>query len=112
MTMHSRSETLSFDESLDALASPYRRQLLLAMLAANPQADSDVDPLDILDDPETSDVTEAQLVHTHLPKLEAMGVVDWDRETGNISKGPEWERVAPLLVLIDDHREELPDGFL
>jgi len=110
--MRSPSQTISLDDTLDALANPYRRQLLLALLAENPQKDCDVDPLDAIADSDTADVTETELVHTHLPKLEAMGVIEWDRETGNVSTGPEWERVAPLLVLIDDHREELPEGFL
>lgn len=100
------------DEALAALANPYRRQLLLALLAENPQADTDPDPLDLVDSPDEPDTLAVELYHTHLPRLEAMGVIEWDKEAGEISKGPDWDSVAPLLVLIDDHLDELPAGFL
>jgi hypothetical protein len=95
-----------------ALSDPYRRQLLVALLEANPQDDDDTDPLDHLDSGEQSAVVESSLHHVHLPKLEALGFIEWDRESGQISTGPEWEEIAPLLRLIDDHQDELPDGWL
>jgi hypothetical protein len=100
------------DDALEALSNSYRRQLLLALLFENPQDDTDCDPLDILDDAAKADLLETQLVHAHLPKLQAMGFIDWDRESGSISKGPDWDRVGPLLTLIHNHQDELPVGFL
>jgi hypothetical protein len=99
----------------DALANPYRRQLLLAMYEANPQDDHDLDPFDLLKEGATGDdleVTQINLNHTHLPKLADMGFIEWDRESGEISKGPEWEEIAPLLKLMYDHQDELPDEWL
>lgn len=52
-----------------------------------------------------------QLVHTHLPKLEAAGYIQWDRETDEISKGPNFEEIEPLLELIENHADELPPGW-
>ena len=101
-----------FDDALDALAHPYRRQLLVALLIENPQDDTDRDPLDLLDDDVSTDILETELFHRHLPKLQSRGYIEWDRESGEISKGPDWDRIAPLLELIQNHREELPAGFL
>jgi hypothetical protein len=101
--------------AFDALANPYRRQLLLAMHEANPQDDDDLDPLGLLAPGETTDdldATHLRLHHVHLPKLVELDFIEWDRESGELSKGPEWAEIAPLLTLIDDHRDELPEEWL
>lgn len=102
----------SFDDSLDALAHVQRRALLLALLADSPQ--------DASTPPETarsgSAGDEVDLLvtihHVHLPKLEEYGFVEWDRDTDELRRGPNFEEIAPLLELLDDHRDELPDGWL
>lgn len=53
-----------------------------------------------------------ELIHSHLPKLEEHEYITWDRESGEISKGPNWSEIAPLLHLLDEHADELPDGWL
>ena len=100
------------DDVLDALSNAYRRQLLVALLEHNPQDDDDRDPLELLSETEEADVLEMELVHMHLPKLDEMGYISWDRNTDEISKGPEWDEIAPLLKLIHDHQDELPKGWL
>ncbi|RLM32761.1 helix-turn-helix transcriptional regulator [Haloarcula sp. Atlit-120R] len=103
------------DRVFEALANPYRRQLLLPMFESNPQDDDDLDPLRLLKEGQTTDdldVTQLNLEHVHLPKLADMGFIEWDRESGDLSKGPNWEEIAPLLQLMDDHRDELPDEWL
>lgn len=98
--------------ALEALSDRYRRELLLALMRENPQDDDDRDPLDIIDPPQEPDVLETELFHSHLPKLESMGYITWDRETGEIATGPDWEDIEPVIALIDDHRDELPGGWL
>jgi hypothetical protein len=83
------------------------------MLEQNPQDDEDVNPLDTTAKPDADEtVLQSELVHSHLPKLEDMGYIEWDRDTGKIRKGPNWNEIAPLLELIHDHQDELPDGWL
>ena len=102
----------SWYHSLEALKHPYRRQLLVAMLAQNPQDDDDVDPLDVVEySAADAERLQVALRHQHLPKLEQRGYITWDRQTGAISKGPNWDEIAPLLTLIDDHSDELPAGW-
>jgi len=96
----------------NAIANPYRRQLLVALLEHNPQEDYDHDPLDILADGEEADGLELSIIHNHLPKLTDMGFIEWDEQTDEISKGPKWDQIAPVLTLIHEHRDELPDGWL
>jgi len=110
-TMNNSLSTRAFE----ALANPYRRQLLLALFAENPQDDEDLDPLNILKQGETVDTLDAthvKLEHVHLPKLADMGFIGWDRESGELSKGPNWGEIAPLLQLMDDHQDELPEEWL
>ncbi|TYT60337.1 DUF7344 domain-containing protein [Natrialba swarupiae] len=102
-------------QPFEALANSYRRQLLLALFDANPQDDDDIDPLDLLANEETTDdlaATRVELTHLHLPKLVEMGFIEWDRESGELSKGPNWSGIAPLLKLMHEHRDELPDDWL
>lgn len=98
----------------EALSNPYRRQVLVALLDSNPQTDDDIDPMNRLGsrDPDDPPVTNELLVHVHLPKLANMGFIDWDRQSGEISRGPDWETIAPVVGLFDDHRETLPDGWV
>lgn len=105
-------ESSRSDDLFEALSNPYRRQLLVALLDHNPQDDHDRDPLDLVSDDIEPDVLELHLFHNHLPKLEEMGFIAWDRETNEISKGPDWEEIEPLLTLIESHQDELPNGWL
>ena len=109
---HAILDSTIADDIFEALSNPYRRQLLVALLAHNPQDDTDRDPLDVVADNIDPEVLEVEMVHNHLPKLEAMGFIEWDRDTDEISKGPNWGDIAPLLVLIRDHQDELPDDWL
>lgn len=101
--------------SFEALSNSYRRQLLLALFDANPQDDDDLDPLDLLAEGESTDdlaATRLELTHSQLPKLADMGFIEWDRELGELSKGPNWDEIAPHLRLMHEHRDELPAEWL
>jgi hypothetical protein len=101
-----------WETQLNALADPYRRQLLVALLGHNPQDDDDIDPLDRIVRSETdSKFLKIEMFHTHLPKLDDLGYIEWHRSEGTIHKGPNWDEIAPLLELIHDHRDELPAGW-
>jgi hypothetical protein len=41
-----------------------------------------------------------------------MDIIRWDRETEKLSKGPKWEELVPLLRWMEQHRDELPEGWL
>lgn len=113
MSTVSKSEKdTKLGQALEALSDRYRRELLLALLIENPQSDDDRDPLDIIDPPDEPDVLEAELFHNHLPKLESMGYIEWDRDTGQIATGPDWADIAPVIELIAEHQDELPEDWV
>ena len=64
--------------------------------------------LDGADSAEKREAMYIELYHLHLPKLAALGIIDWDPDSGELSTGPEWEQAEPLLRLIETHRDELP----
>lgn len=98
----------------EALAHPYRRRLLVAMLRADRHGVAYPNPLEfapvVRRDPGKS--RRIAMTHNHLPKLDDMGIVEWDRETEKLSKGPAWDEIEPLLRWMEHNRDELPDGWL
>jgi hypothetical protein len=52
--------------------------------------------------------SERELYHVHLPKLEATEYVEWNRNTGEVSRGSRYGEVESLLTLFGDHADELP----
>jgi hypothetical protein len=98
---------------MDTLANRYRRRVLVALLVHNPQDDDDPQiPDDVDINQENLDSLEIAMTHTHLPKLEEHGFIEWDRKTNAIRQGPRFEEIQPLLKLMQNHTDELPDGWL
>lgn len=98
-------------EQLDALSHQPQRRMLLRLHHHNP-ADDVPDGLEDLDVEDGDLETLLDFQHYHLPQLEAKGFVEYDREEHKVTKGPNFEEIEPILELIDEHRDELPDGWL
>jgi len=97
------------DEVFEALSNEHRRTLLLALSESGPQVVA-----------ETASVGEAAgalpldwktrvtMQHVHLPKLEEDGFVDWDEDTGTVSRGPQFEEIRPLLECVAELADREP----
>ena len=109
MQSHNR---IRIDDVFDVLTNMYRRRLLVGLLQHDPQADTLEFPDSALVSDEQSEELELELYHVHLPKLEERGFIEWDRETRTISTGPAFDEIRPLLELLDEHSDELPEGWL
>ena len=108
--MRRNSRTSTFDELLDAVGHIQRRKLLVALLTHNPQDD---EPVVVEDESADEELTQlAKMHHVHLPKLEDYGFIIWNRDSNEVSKGPNFEEIRPLLELLRAHEDELPDGWL
>ena len=106
------SSKLEFDRVLDVFSHRYRRQILLAIDADNPSDRNTLTPAELdvgTDDPERF---ETELYHRHLPKLDDAGYIDWDREANAVRRGANYEEIAPLVRLLQNHGAELPSGWL
>lgn len=53
-----------------------------------------------------------ELIHTHLPKLEAKGFIEWDPETQTITKGPRFPEIEPALTVLLSNTEKFPADLL
>lgn len=95
------------DRVLSTLSDRRRRLLLLALACDEGRTASDM----IARGKSDAEDLEVELVHTHLPRLEEEGYIEWDRESGEISKGPRFEEIEPLLELIERHADELPPDW-
>lgn len=87
---------------LEAVGHGYRRRLIAALADGNPQPVSgQLDVGSMRPQPtethQEQAATELEIVHNHLPRLEDAGYVSWDRENGQITKGPNFAEVAALL---------------
>lgn len=50
--------------------------------------------------------------HVHLPKLEEEGLIDWNRESNVVARGPDFEEIEPLLELLaNGHDKFLEEGL-
>lgn len=95
------------DVQFDVLADRTRRRVLVSLLEAGPDEEIAV-PDDVHEGERDLEVLEAELVHTHLPKLESAGLVWWDRDAATVVRGYRFEEIEPLLALVDDHADDLP----
>lgn len=64
--------------------------------------------------PETEDMHKLtiRLEHVHLPKLDDAGLIEWDRDTDTITRGPRFDEVEPVLRLLAANQHRFPDDLL
>ncbi len=82
----------SLDTQLHMLSDGRRRRLLITLAEANPQT---------IDHPRAENPESKQyrieMQHIHLPKLADADLIDWDRKSGQITKGTGFEEIRPLV---------------
>lgn len=99
------------NEQLDSIATAARRRLLVALLVDSPRGGLPTKISEKIADTDTQE-TVVDMRHTHLPKLEDYGFIRWDRETHHVTRGPQFGEIKPLLTILHDHADELPDDWL
>ncbi|WP_424019410.1 DUF7344 domain-containing protein [Halorientalis pallida] len=96
------------DRVFRALSHQYRRRTLLVLATANPRDEDEFSPAELRAEDDDLELFETELFHVHLPKLEAAGYVDWDRENNTITRGDNFDEIEPLIQLMQNHEDELP----
>lgn len=100
-----------FDAMFDALSRRPRRRILESLRTRNPRTSDEFEELSYWPEGTDEDEITLQLHHRHLPSLEDAGFIDRNQETDTIVKGPRFDEIRPLLELMADHEEELPDDW-
>lgn len=112
--MSMRNPEASLDDIFEILSHPVRRRVLTAIARSNPRDDEDetFSSEDLATDEDQLDAFLTSLHHVHLPKLAEAGFIEWDRESGTITRGPRYEEIEPLIELMMAHEDELPADWL
>ncbi|SFB71316.1 hypothetical protein SAMN05444422_101404 [Halobiforma haloterrestris] len=116
MTGHStrdltdQRERATLDELFEVLSKPPRRRILTALAETNPRRETEFVPRDFTRDGRREDVL-VGLYHTHLPKLDDAGFIEWDPNSRTITRGPRFAEIAPIVELLTAHRDDLPTGW-
>ena len=103
----------SLSELFEILSHEYRRRILMAVEQANPRDEGEITPGSITDgeDDQALAVLQQKIYHSHLPKLNDAGFIDWNQDTGIITRDPRFEEIVPLLRLMHEHQDELPNDW-
>jgi DNA-binding transcriptional ArsR family regulator len=109
------ADTTELAELLPVLSDRDRRALLLYLVDGNPE---DVDDIpehirvaEHLDEDKRRELAE-MLETEHLPLLEENDLIEWDRQRNVVLRGERFDEIRPLLGLISENRDELPDDWL
>lgn len=108
--MGGRPRTWIPDALFTALSDRYRRRILCRLLEHDPEETLSM-PEEIHRGATDLETLETMLYHTHLPKLEEMGFIYWDRKANIIRPGPQFDEIRPYLDVIYSHRDKLPDQW-
>lgn len=92
------------DTMMDVFGERDRRLLLLALLE-----EPTLDRNEFLDRYLDASDARTQFYHRHLPKLKESGYVDWNPDTGVLSRGSSFGDVEPFLRLLRGYMAEPPD---
>lgn len=95
----------------DVLSHSSRRRILTVLAEANPRTDEEFTPAELRTERDDSERFRMELHHRHFPKLEQAGYIDWDRESGTVRRGPNYDEIASLVELLATHEDELPGGW-
>jgi len=94
------------DASLGHLSHPARRRVLLALLAADPNAVLGSD--DLVADGSPSKQEAIELHHNHLPRLAAAGYLEWSRRDDTVTRGPHFETIVPTITMLTEYDDRIP----
>ena len=101
----------ALDRIFDVLRHPYRRRILQLVSEHNPRDEDEFSVEDLATEDDDLELLTTELYHAHLPKLAESGYIEWDEDTRTIRRGPNFDEIAPLLRLMIEHQDELPDGW-
>ncbi|WP_436935567.1 hypothetical protein [Halovenus marina] len=102
-----------WDRVFEAVSAEPRRQLIVSLLDAEagdsvPLPEGAINP----NVPVDAEEFQAQLYHTHLPKLAEGGFIEWERDPLRAFRGPRFDEVAVVFETLQQSASELPDSLV
>ncbi|MFC6962684.1 DUF7344 domain-containing protein [Halocatena marina] len=93
------------------MSNKHRRRLLIELAEHASQDEVNVHVSTVV----TTEVEDRKsmkihMLHTHLPKLEKAGFIEWDRDQNVVRTGPQFERIRPVVKLLSEHADEFPNN--
>lgn len=98
--------TVEANTVFEMLANDHRRHLLFTLLEHNPRQEVQEPDGVSLDGIEREQV-QVEMYHMHLPKLEEVGFIRWDRDAQEVQKGPAFEEIRPLLEVLHENATKI-----
>lgn len=96
----------TLDDALRALRNRRRRELLFAVQEAESTVQTVSVPEGVVG--ETSpDRVALEYRHVHLPMLEDYGYIRWDRGRNEVSEGPRFHELRPVLEAAEEYQDRL-----
>ena len=99
------------DTVFRALTHPTRRRILTALSDqklhhSNPVAVDELTPEESVDE-----LFHVRLYHTHLPRLDTIGFINWNPTTDTITPGPHYDVIHDIISLLQTNQDRLPGGW-
>lgn len=99
----SGSRTVDRYAVFELLSNGHRHRLLRTLLEEG--STTAIPP----SDDTTPESVRIALYHIHLPKLDEAGLIEWDRDRNQVSKGPRFKTVVDLLGRPDETHGDVVD---
>jgi hypothetical protein len=90
------TKIMLLDTKFFVLSNSQRRQLLHT-LNEDDIYNTSTEPMNAVETNGGEREHAAALYHVHLPRLEDHGLITWNQETGDVTKGPQFDKIEPLL---------------
>ncbi|NLV13917.1 hypothetical protein [Haloarcula argentinensis] len=94
------------DRVFEALFTRRRRMILFMLKQDSPRPIVDFLPRSV-----GAQSTETELRHDDLPRLASLAYINWDRAADEVSRGQRFDEIEPMLELLENHADELPDNW-
>lgn len=94
-----------------ALSHPTRRRVLAAITIDDTRRVDEFETAAFVPDGHSVRTVSMELHHSHLPRLDEAGLIDWNDEAGTVTRGEHFAETRAVLEVLDDHWEVLPEDW-
>ena len=102
-----------WDRVFDGTSAEPRRQLIVALMD-NPPNKSVALPESAINPNVSQDMERlrTQLIHSHLPKLEQLGYIEWDTAPFAATRGQRFDEIAVIFEALHSFAADIPDPLV